>query len=213
MHNLKLYLSARIFTVLDGSCFFAIFVLENNQSMHKSFLLFLISTLFFSFPIFSQETGYASYYSRKLEGHRTSDRGRYHPDSLTCAHRTHPLGTYLKVTNLKNNKRVIVKVTDRGPRPKRLIVDVSYRAAKILDIIRSGTAPVEVLALDSASWLAAINDSARCLASDSIHNDSVLRLIVGNKKQLIHHRRTHIKHRRIKSQHKSIKRKPTNRRH
>ena len=79
-----------------------------------------------------------------MHGRKTSNGGTYHKDSLTCAHRTYPLGTLLKVRNPKNNKEVIVKVTDRGPHRKNLIIDLSYAAAKEIDIVRFGIAPVEI---------------------------------------------------------------------
>lgn len=71
-----------------------------------------------------------------------SDGTRYHKDSLTCAHRRYPLGTMLKVTNIKNGKTVVVKVTDRCG--TRRMIDLSYAAAKQLDIIRQGIATVRV---------------------------------------------------------------------
>lgn len=108
-------------------------------------LLFIYS---FTAIAFAQERGKATYYSSKLQGRFTSDGSRYHPDSMTCAHRTYPLGTFLAVKNPKNNKRVIVKVTDRGPFHKGLSIDLSYSAAKTLDIIRLGIATVEISQLD-----------------------------------------------------------------
>ena len=105
----------------------------------------VIALLLFSFSmIFAQESGNATFYNKKMKGHHTSDGGKYHPDSLTCAHLTYPLGTLLKVRNPKNEKEVVVKVTDRGPHSRRLIIDLSYRAAKELDMVRAGIAPVEV---------------------------------------------------------------------
>lgn len=71
-----------------------------------------------------------------------SDGTRYHKDSLTCAHKRYPLGSMLKVTNIKNGKSVIVKVTDRCG--SRRIIDLSYAAAKEIDIIRTGVAMVKV---------------------------------------------------------------------
>jgi len=68
----------------------------------------------------------------------------YHQDSLTCAHRTLPFGTILEVRNLKNNKKVVVKVTDRGPHLKSRIIDLSYAAAKELGIVGEGSAQVEI---------------------------------------------------------------------
>ncbi len=99
--------------------------------------------------IHSQQFGNASYYSHKLAGHHTSDGGRYYPDSMTCAHRFLPFGTYVKVRNPKNDREVFVKVTDRGPYNRHLLIDVSYRAAKELDIVRAGVAFVEITRLDS----------------------------------------------------------------
>lgn len=90
------------------------------------------------------QRGKATYYSRRSTGAKTSSGKRLHHDSLTCAHRTHPFGTKLKVTNLNNNKYIIVTVTDRGPYSRGKIVDLTYRAAKEIEMIRSGTAMVEV---------------------------------------------------------------------
>jgi len=111
-----------------------------------------ILVFFFAFTghlVLAQQTGNATFYNKKLKGHHTTDGARYQPDSMTCAHRTYPLGTLLKVRNPKNNREVFVKVTDRGPRQHRLMIDLSYRAAKELDIIRLGIAQVEVIRFDS----------------------------------------------------------------
>lgn len=95
----------------------------------------------------AQKVGNATFYSNRLHGHRTSDGSRYHRDSLTCAHRTYPLGTRLQVKNPQNGKTVIVKVTDRGPFNRRLMIDLSYRAARELDILDNGYSMVEVTEL------------------------------------------------------------------
>lgn len=63
---------------------------------------------------------------------------------MVCAHKRYPLGTFLKVTNPKNDKSVIVRVADRGPYGKGLIIDLSYGAAKEIDIISSGISIVVV---------------------------------------------------------------------
>lgn len=90
------------------------------------------------------QTGKASYYAKKFSGRKTASGERLHHDSLTCAHRTYPFGTQLKVTNPANGKTVIVRVTDRGPYVKGRIIDLSVRAAKELGIIAQGIAPVVV---------------------------------------------------------------------
>ena len=117
------------------------------MKINKPFLLFIL--LIINASIFGQQPGNASFYSKKLKGHHTSDGGKYHPDSLTCAHRSYSFGTILKVRNPKNGNEVIVKVTDRGPRQRRLMIDLSYSAAKQLDFIRAGIAQVEITKLVS----------------------------------------------------------------
>ena len=107
--------------------------------------LLLLSFIMVGSSTFAQAplTGNASYNANKFHGRRTSDGSIYHRDSMTCAHRTLPFGTILKVRNVKNGKEVIVKVNDRGPFCKGRIVDLSYAAAKELGIIASGVASVE----------------------------------------------------------------------
>jgi rare lipoprotein A len=73
-----------------------------------------------------------------------SNGERYHRDSMTCAHLKLPFGTMLKVRNLRNDKEVIVEVTDRGPFAKKYILDLSRAAARELGIIGRGFAPVEI---------------------------------------------------------------------
>ena len=90
------------------------------------------------------QTGKASYYALKFTGRKTASGERMHHDSLTCAHRTYPFGTQLKVTNPANGKSVIVRVTDRGPYVKGRIIDLSARAAREIGIIAQGIAPVIV---------------------------------------------------------------------
>jgi rare lipoprotein A len=107
-------------------------------------IVFLVITLLCT----AQKHVIASYYSHKLEGRHTTDGGIYYPDSMTCAHRTYPFGTLLLVQNPKNDKRVIVKVTDRGPYQRRLSIDLSYAAAKELGIISAGIAQVVIQKID-----------------------------------------------------------------
>lgn len=88
--------------------------------------------------------GNASYYSDKFHGRKMANGELYHRDSMTCAHRKLPFGTLLKVRNTRNDKSVIVRVTDRGPFSNRLIIDLSRAAARELDFIRAGICPVEI---------------------------------------------------------------------
>lgn len=112
----------------------------------------------------AQQVGDATYYSNRLHGRFTSDGSRYHRDSLTCAHKTFPLGTYLKVRNARNGQEVVVKVTDRGPYRRGAIVDLSYAAAKEIGMITAGVVPVEVERVDGpADYLAAPSREAFAL--------------------------------------------------
>lgn len=90
------------------------------------------------------QIGEASYYARIFEGKPTASGALYFSDSLTAAHKTLPFGTIVKVTNLKNNKAVLVKVNDRGPFTSDRIIDLSLGAAKILDIIERGVSKVKL---------------------------------------------------------------------
>lgn len=94
-----------------------------------------------------KETGMASWYGKDFHGKRTSSGTPYNMYSYSAAHRTLPLPTYVRVTNLTNGKSVVVRVDDRGPFAKGRIIDLSYQAAKDLDIIAKGTAKVRVEAL------------------------------------------------------------------
>lgn len=90
------------------------------------------------------QKGKASYYSKRATGSRTASGERLHHDSLTCAHRSYPFGSMLRVTNLSNGKSVDVKVTDRGPYGRGRIIDLSYGAAREIGMLSNGVALVEV---------------------------------------------------------------------
>jgi rare lipoprotein A len=95
-----------------------------------------------------QAEGVASWYGTKFHKHNTSSGEKYDMLSMTAAHRTLPLPTYLEVTNEANGKTVIVKVNDRGPFADDRLLDLSYAAAKKLGMIGHGTAHVKVKAID-----------------------------------------------------------------
>ena len=92
----------------------------------------------------AQTEGLASYYHSRFHG-RVSSSGRIHDkEELVAAHRTYPFGTFLRVTNLKNMKSVIVCVTDRGPRSRKRLIDLSEEAAEQLDFKRHGVTKVRI---------------------------------------------------------------------
>ncbi len=91
--------------------------------------------------------GVVSYYADDFHGKQTSNGETFNMNDLTAAHRTFPFGTRVRVTNLENNKSVIVRVNDRGPFVEGRIMDLSLAAAKSIDLMKSGTteAKLEVL--------------------------------------------------------------------
>ena len=93
------------------------------------------------------ETGLASYYGNKFHGRRTSNQEVYDMYAFTAAHKSLPLPSYARVTNLDNGRSVVVRVNDRGPFHEGRVIDLSYAAAVKLDIHRRGTGRVEVRAL------------------------------------------------------------------
>jgi rare lipoprotein A len=90
------------------------------------------------------QQGIASWYGADFHGKQTSSGEVYDMYQLTCAHNTLPLGTMVMVTNLENGRSVELKVNDRGPFVKGRIIDVSYAAARMLDMSEKGTAMVKV---------------------------------------------------------------------
>jgi rare lipoprotein A (peptidoglycan hydrolase) len=95
-----------------------------------------------------REQGIASWYGRDFHGRKTSSGPRFNMYDLTAAHKSLPLPTYVRVTNLDNGLNAVVKVTDRGPFVGRRLIDLSYAAAIRLGMEGRGTAPVEVVALE-----------------------------------------------------------------
>ncbi len=106
------------------------------------------------FPIASaqgyEEEGIASWYGREFHGRPTSSGVPYDMHALTAAHKTLPLGTYVKVLNLKNRRSVVLCVNDRGPFVSGRIIDLSFRVARMLDVVQAGTAPVRIEAIQLA---------------------------------------------------------------
>ncbi|VAW49346.1 Septum-associated rare lipoprotein A, partial [hydrothermal vent metagenome] len=91
-----------------------------------------------------EQTGIASWYGKKFHGHTTSNMEIFDMYKLTAAHRTLPLPSYVEVTNLENNKKVIVRVNDRGPFKSKRIIDLSWAAAKVLEYDNKGLADVHI---------------------------------------------------------------------
>lgn len=121
-----------------------------------------------------EEKGIASWYGTQFHARRTSSGERYNMLAMTAAHKTLPLPTYVEVTNLRNNRKIIVKVNDRGPFASNRIIDLSYVAAKKLGMLGHGTAPVKIKTIDpntyGRSWMMAKRASGSSCATKRNHN-------------------------------------------
>lgn len=95
------------------------------------------------------ERGTASWYGPGFNGKPTASGEKFNQSAMTAAHKTYPFGTVVRVTNLRNGRSVQVRINDRGPFVKNRIIDLSKGAAKKIDMIQAGTAPVR---LDILRW-------------------------------------------------------------
>jgi len=96
------------------------------------------------------QIGKASWYGRRFQGHRTASGEPFDLHMLTCAHRTLPIGTLLRVTNLSNHRSIMVRVNDRGPIAHGLVADLSYAAAKSLGFGGKGETRVKLERVEGA---------------------------------------------------------------
>jgi rare lipoprotein A len=93
--------------------------------------------------------GRASWYGHALQGLPTATGEAYDMNAMTCAHRTLPLGSLIRVTNLRNHRSLVLRVNDRGPMVETRVVDLSYAAAKRLGFSGRGTAKVRIDLVDA----------------------------------------------------------------
>jgi len=99
-------------------------------------------------------SGVSSWYGKDFHGKKTSNGEVYNMYEMTAAHKTLPMNTMLKVTNLKNNKSIVVRVNDRGPFVGTRVIDLSYTAATRIDLVANGTGPVSLEVLGFAGVVA-----------------------------------------------------------
>ncbi|HZP45951.1 MAG TPA: septal ring lytic transglycosylase RlpA family protein [Candidatus Binataceae bacterium] len=118
--------------------------------------------------------GIASWYGPGFDGRRTSSGATYHQDSLTAASTVFPLGTVLRVTNLRNQRSVVVTVDDHGPYVKGRTLDLSHKAARTIGMIGRGTTPVRMEVLHSPPGGPPVG-LRYCIQIGSFHNLSTAR--------------------------------------
>lgn len=100
------------------------------------------------------QIGLASWYGKEFHGKETTSGERFNMYGFTAAHRTLPLGTWIRVTNLCNSRSLVLRVNDRGPVPQQRILDVSYGAARALGFKAAGIVPVRIEILPKGTDLA-----------------------------------------------------------
>jgi len=101
--------------------------------------------------------GIASWYGRFFQGKTTASGEPYNEDAMTCAQRNLPLGSLVRVTNLRNQRSVVVRVNDRGPVPQNRVIDLSWAAAHMLGFSERGIAPVKVELIGPSTEVAELN--------------------------------------------------------
>ncbi len=113
--------------------------------------LFFVSALSFfaGFSFAQHQSGKASFYADKFEGHQTASGEKYKHGKLTAAHKSLPFGTKVRVTNIENNQSVDVVVNDRGPYVDGRIIDLSRSAAEKLGFVNQGLTDVKIEVLDA----------------------------------------------------------------
>ncbi|APR34311.1 septal ring lytic transglycosylase RlpA family protein [Paraburkholderia sp. SOS3] len=94
-----------------------------------------------------RQTGRASWYGKLFHGRRTANGERFNMNALTAAHRTLPLGSYVRVTNPATNDSVVVRINDRGPYVRGRVIDLSFAAARMLHLQHAGTGRVQIAGL------------------------------------------------------------------
>jgi rare lipoprotein A len=112
--------------------------------MKFRFLFSLIALVLFSSCGYVTKTGLASYYADYYEGRTTANGEIFRQSKKTAAHKTIPFGTKVVVTNLKNNKSVVVRINDRGPFVNGRIIDLTKNAAKRIGMLNDGVANVKI---------------------------------------------------------------------
>ena len=135
------------------------YFIQKNKNSHSSKAIFKIGNKYeikgkYYFPkkdLYYNKTGIASWYGPKFHGKITANGEVYDQYALTAAHRTLPLPSAVKVTNLENNKSIILRINDRGPYVNDRIIDLSSKAADILGLKKKGTGLVRVTILKEKS--------------------------------------------------------------
>jgi len=147
-------------------------------ALQSYMIFFLTNCVSFRAPEYNKnsEIGIASWYGRDFHGKLTANGEVYDMYRMTAAHKFAPLGSYAVVENLENNRRVSVKINDRGPFVTGRIIDLSYKAAKALGIVETGTARVKVSFLGNYDPLEKVNMSYYLQVASFLENENAQEL-------------------------------------
>lgn len=133
-----------MFRKLLVSCYFVLFLATTFCSQAQAYVLWGKHYALLSSSKNYNQVGYASYYSRTQ---MTASGAMFNKNEMTAAHKTLPLNTYVKVTDLDNGRQVTVRINDRGPYVSGRIIDLSYAAAAKLGMLNAGVVKVDVQAI------------------------------------------------------------------
>ncbi|TCK19239.1 rare lipoprotein A [Thiogranum longum] len=133
-----------------------------------------------------RERGVASWYGTKFHGHRTSSGESYDMYAMSAAHKSLPLPTYARVTNLRNGKSVVVKINDRGPFHDNRLIDLSYAAASQLGILGEGTGLVEVESINPDQPAQHTRPTGNLASKPKTHTRTVKQAGAGTHKPLLY---------------------------
>lgn len=141
--------------------------MENKIKYSFRLLLPAFTLLFLSSLTFGQSLksgkpykGIASFYAKKFHGRLTANGETFDNTEFTCAHKTLPFGTILEVENIKNGKKVIVRVNDRGPYIAGREIDLSFKAAKSLGFIKKGVSKVNITIVNEDQPIGPVQDES-----------------------------------------------------
>jgi rare lipoprotein A len=147
---------------------------ENKAMLYKSISWVIVfQIIFLSVNAQFTQKGQASYYADKFNGRTTANGEKFSNSKMTAAHNTLPFNTMVKVTNLKNNKTVVVRINDRGPFSKGRIIDLSKAAANKIDMVADGVANVKIEVVDNNTTPGNSNKSSSPIELFSLKVDKV----------------------------------------
>lgn len=130
------------------------------MSVFMSLMLLLSNITTTESPVGFIQKGKASFYSKKFHGRKTAGGERVNNEAFSAAHRTLPFNTMVEITNLGNNRSVVVRINDRGPFCKGRVVDMTYAAAKAIGMVRQGVANVKLRVVGSNGMIAVASPTA-----------------------------------------------------